>query len=110
MISNGPGVCIVGAICLGPNHCSWTRSRNHMLAASVALKERHMLERSNCLLIPRCLPVPKSQKIVNLALSPAMILIRDRLDVGIDADVTNKKFRALDKVSYLINTPPAETT
>jgi hypothetical protein len=69
-----------------------------MLAASVALKERHMLERSNCLLIPRCLPVPKSQKIVNLALSPAMILSREGIDAGVDADVADKEIWSLHKV------------
>jgi hypothetical protein len=70
------------------------------------------LERPRCFLIPRreCPPVSKSQKIVNLALSPAMILSRERIDAGIDADVTNKEIRALDKVSYLVNSSPAETT
>ena len=70
------------------------------------------LERPSCFLIPRreCLTVPKSQKIVNLALSPAMVLSRERIDTGVDADVTNKKVRALDKMGYLINISPAETT
>jgi hypothetical protein len=65
-----------------------------------------------CHLILRreCLPVPKSQKIINLALSPAMILRRERIDAGIDADVTDKEFRAFDEVSYLINSSTAETT
>jgi hypothetical protein len=54
--------------------------------------------------------VSKSQKIVDLALSPAMILRRERIDASIDADVANKEVRALDKVSYLINRSPAETT
>jgi hypothetical protein len=39
-----------------------------------------------------------------------MILGRERIDASIDADVTNKEIRALDKVSYLINGSPAETT
>jgi hypothetical protein len=69
-------------------------------------------ERPDCFLIPRRErpPVPKSQKIVDLALSPAMILGRERINAGIDADVTNKKLRALDKVRYLTNGSPAETT
>jgi hypothetical protein len=69
-------------------------------------------ERPDCFLIPRreCPPVPKSQKIVDLALSPAMILGRERIDAGIDADVANKEFRALDEVCHLINVSPAKTT
>jgi hypothetical protein len=57
-------------------------------------------ERPDCFLIPRrdCPPVPKSQKIVDLALSPAVILGCERIDAGIDADVANKQLRALDKV------------
>jgi hypothetical protein len=39
-----------------------------------------------------------------------MILGRERINAGIDADVTNKKLRALDKVRYLTNGSPAETT
>jgi hypothetical protein len=39
-----------------------------------------------------------------------MILGRERIDAGIDADVTNEEIRTLDKVSYLINSSPAETT
>jgi hypothetical protein len=39
-----------------------------------------------------------------------MILGRERIDAGIDADVTNKEMRPLDKVSDLINSSPAETT
>jgi hypothetical protein len=39
-----------------------------------------------------------------------MILSRERIDAGIDADVTNEEIRTLDKVSYLINSSPAETT
>jgi hypothetical protein len=58
----------------------------------------------------QCSPVPKSQKIIDLALSPAVILGRERIDAGIDADVANKQIRILDKVSYLINSSPAETT
>ena len=71
-----------------------------------------VFDRPSRFLIPRreCPPVPKSQKIINLALSPAVILGRERIDAGIDADVTNKEIRALDKVSYLINSSPAETT
>jgi hypothetical protein len=63
-------------------------------------------------LIPRreCPAVPKSQKIINLALSPAVILGRERVDAGIDAYVANREIRALDKVRYLINGAPAETT
>jgi len=66
----------------------------------------------SCFLIPRrkCPPVPKSQKIINLALSPSVILGRERIDACIDTDVANKEIRALDKVSYLINPSPAETT
>jgi hypothetical protein len=36
-----------------------------------------------------------------------MILGRERINAGIDADVTNKKLRALDKVRYLTNGSPA---
>jgi hypothetical protein len=57
-----------------------------------------------------CSPVPKSQKIIDLSLSPAVILGRERIDAGIDADVANKQIRTLDKMSYLINSSPAETT
>ena len=66
----------------------------------------------SCFLIPRrkCPPVPKSQKIINLALSPSVILGRERIDACIDTDVANKEIRALDKVRYLINSSPAETT
>jgi hypothetical protein len=69
-------------------------------------------ERLGCLLTPRRKrpPVSKPQKIVDLALSPAMILGRERIDASIDADVANKEFRALDKVRHLINVSPAETT
>jgi hypothetical protein len=69
-------------------------------------------ERQGCLLIPsrECLPVSKPQKIVDLALSPAMILGCKRIDASIDADVANKEVRALDKVRYLINGSPAEAT
>jgi hypothetical protein len=42
-------------------------------------------------LIPRreCPPVSKPQKVVDLALSPAMILGCERIDASIDADVAN---------------------
>jgi hypothetical protein len=36
-----------------------------------------------------------------------MILSRERIDAGIDADVKNKEMRALEKMSYLINSSPA---
>jgi hypothetical protein len=36
-----------------------------------------------------CPPTSKPQKVVDLALSPAMILGRERIDASIDADVTN---------------------
>jgi hypothetical protein len=39
-----------------------------------------------------------------------MILSRERIDAGIDADVTDKEIGALYKVSYLIDSSPAETT
>jgi len=55
-----------------------------------------------------CLPVPKPQKVVDLAFPPAMILRRERIDAGIDADVANKKLRTLDKVRYLISGSTAE--
>jgi hypothetical protein len=55
-------------------------------------------------------PVSKPQKIVDLALSPAMILDCECIDASIDADVANKELRALDKVRYLINRSPAEAT
>ena len=53
---------------------------------------RLRLDRPGCFPIPRreCPPVPKSQKIINLALSPAVILGRARIDAGIDADVENQ--------------------
>ena len=57
-----------------------------------------------------CPPTSKSQKVVDLALSPAMILGRERIDASIDTDVTNQELGALDKVRYLINGSPAETT
>jgi hypothetical protein len=57
-----------------------------------------------------CLPVSKPQKIVDLALSPAVILGCESVDASIDADIANKELRALDKVCYLINGPPAEAT
>jgi hypothetical protein len=45
-----------------------------------------------CFLIPsrECPLVSKPQKIVDLALSPAMILGRERIDASIDADIANK--------------------
>ena len=55
-----------------------------------------------------CLPVPKPQKIVDLAFPPAMILRRERIDTGIDADVANIELRTLDKVRYLICGSSAE--
>ena len=63
-------------------------------------------------LIPRrkCPSVPKSQKIVDLALSPAMILGRERIDAGIDTDVANKELRTLDQVRYLLNGSPAKNS
>jgi hypothetical protein len=39
-----------------------------------------------------------------------MILGRERIDASIDADVANEELRALDKVRYLINGSPTETT
>jgi hypothetical protein len=70
------------------------------------------VQAARCSLTPRreCPPVTKSQKIINLALSPAMVLGRERIDAGIDANVTNKEIRALDEVSYLINNSPAENS
>ena len=59
---------------------------------------------------PKCPSVPKSKEIIYLALSPAVVLSRERIDTGIDADVANKEIRALDEVGYLINISPAETT
>jgi hypothetical protein len=38
-----------------------------------------------------------------------MVLSRERVDTGIDANVTNKEIRALDEVRYLINISSAET-
>jgi hypothetical protein len=35
-----------------------------------------------------------------------MVLRRERIDTGIDADVTNKEFRALNEVTYLIKSRP----
>jgi hypothetical protein len=69
-------------------------------------------ERQGCLLIPsrERLQVSKPQKIVDLALSPAMILGCERIDASIDADVANKELRALDKVRYLIKGSSAEAT
>jgi hypothetical protein len=63
-------------------------------------------------LIPRreCPSVPKSQKIVDLALSPAMILDRECIDAGIDANIANKEIGTLDKVRYLVTGSLAETT
>jgi len=55
-------------------------------------------------------PVPQPQKIINLALSPAVILSRERIDASINANVANEEIRALDKVRYLINRSPTETT
>jgi hypothetical protein len=39
-----------------------------------------------------------------------MIFGRERIDTGIDADVTNKEIRTLDEVSYLIDSSRAEAT
>jgi hypothetical protein len=39
-----------------------------------------------------------------------MILGRQRIDAGIDADVADQQLRALDKVRDLIDAPTAETT
>jgi len=39
-----------------------------------------------------------------------MILSRERIDAGIDTDVTNKETGPLHKVSYLINSSPAKRT
>jgi hypothetical protein len=66
----------------------------------------------SCFLIPRrkCPPVPKPHKVVNLALSPTVILGRKRIDAGIDTNIANKEIRALDKMSYLIKSSPAEAT
>jgi hypothetical protein len=55
-----------------------------------------------------CLPVPKPQKVVDLAFPPAMILRRERINAGVDADVANIKLRTLDKVRYLISGSTAE--
>jgi hypothetical protein len=55
-----------------------------------------------------CLSVPEPQKIVDLALSPAMILDREGIDTGIDANIANKEIRALDKMGHLIFTPFTE--
>jgi hypothetical protein len=55
-------------------------------------------------------PIPETQKIVDLPLTPAMILGSERIDTSIDADVANKEIRTLNKVGYLINRSPAETT
>jgi hypothetical protein len=55
-----------------------------------------------------CLPVPKPQKVVDLAFPPAMILRRERIDAGIDADVANIKLRTLDKVRDLVSGSTAE--
>jgi hypothetical protein len=55
-------------------------------------------------------PVSKPQQIVDLALSPALILGRQRIDASIDANVANQELRALDKVRDLIDGSPAETT
>jgi hypothetical protein len=54
--------------------------------------------------------ISRPQKVVDLALSPAMILSRKRIDARIDADVAKKELRALDKVDHLINGSPPETT
>jgi hypothetical protein len=51
----------------------------------------------------------KPQQVVDLALSPAMILGRKRIDASIDADVANKELRALDKVGDLIHASSVET-
>jgi hypothetical protein len=65
-----------------------------------------------CLLAPRRgrPPISKPQKTVDLALSPDMILGRERIDASIDADVAYQELRALDKVRDLSSGSPAETT
>jgi hypothetical protein len=55
-------------------------------------------------------PVPKSQKVIDLALSPACVLGCKGIDAGIDADVADKKLWALNQVRYLVFGPFAETT
>jgi hypothetical protein len=85
-----------------------------LVSGSPAVRRDHDDVRSCCLGFLTPLrerpPVSKPQKVVDLALSPAMILGRKRIDTSVDADVANKELRALDKVCYLINVSPAETT
>jgi hypothetical protein len=54
--------------------------------------------------------MPESQEIVDLPLSPTLVLGRERVDAGIDTDVANEKRRALDKMRYLIHGAFAEAT
>jgi hypothetical protein len=89
------------------------RAKLLVMASSFAAPNGHFgPERLGCFLTSRRErpPVSKPQKIVDLALSPAMILGRERIDASIDADVANKQLRALDEVRYLINGSSAETT
>jgi hypothetical protein len=82
------------------------------MRAIIEPKHAGRIDVLGCFLIFRrkCLSASKPQKIVDLALSPAVILGRKRIDASIDADVANQEFRALDKVRYLINGSPAKTT
>ena len=54
------------------------------------------------------MPVPKPQEVVDLTFPPAVILRRECIDAGIDADVADIKLRTLDKVRYLISGSTAE--
>src|SRR5882724_872597 len=55
-----------------------------------------------------CPAAPESQQIVDLALSPAVILDGEGIYAGIYANVANKEIRSLDKMGDLIFTPFAE--
>jgi hypothetical protein len=53
--------------------------------------------------------VSKPQQVVDLALSPAVILGRERIDAGIYADVANEQLRALDHVRDVVHRSLTET-
>jgi hypothetical protein len=55
-------------------------------------------------------PVLKPQEIVDLTLPPTVIFGCERVDAGINADVTNKKLGALDQMRHLISGSSAKAT
>src|SRR5581483_4686706 len=55
-------------------------------------------------------PVPEPHRIIDLALAPAVVLDRERVDAGIHADVANEEIGTLSQVSDRVLATIAETT